>query len=430
MKKILSTFIFVSSLFAITACGSTPTSVEPETYGNLELADSNGTIYYYYNSDNWDRVICRFYVEEKDRTISYEDYMIETEQPGWYRYSVKVDYFTNVTFKDNDSHSKDVELDKNNRYYLDGWRNNLRDAYIYTGRSWMNINYFMYLHSNNGRYNCFAFSNDDIEYSESYRVHKYEKYNRWYKVEIPAGWESATIFSVSSDDYNQYFDLRQGIFFDNNKVGYESMRDLFKANPQCVNFTLNYYNPEWDKAYAFVYDSLSEPDTEFPGFEMTKGEDDWFTCTINGAYNMLIFNNGTEITSELSIQNNKYYFNGWYNTKEEAMEANNSTGRFVLDETRTFDVYNSFDSAKFDNLHVGAYCTDSKHNEVKAVTPVEGHDNWYTFTISPECDRMFFMGVTASSFTESELIIIDSEKSYYYEGWYSSFEEAEAGNQA
>ena len=428
MKKIVSTFIFASSLFALTACGSTLSSEEPVTYTNLELADSNGTTYYYYNSENWDRVICKFYVEEKDRTISYEDYMIETEQPGWYRYSVKMDYFTNVTFRDNDGHSKDVELDKNNRYYLDGWRNNIRDAYIYTNRSWMNINYFVYINSTKEKYNCVAFMNDDIEYHESYKVYKYEKYNCWYKVEIPAGFESASIISVSSDDYNQYFDLTQGIFFDDNKVGYESMRDLYKANPECVKFTLNYYNPAWNKAYAFVYDSLSEPDTEFPGFEMTKGEDNWFTCTIKGAYNKLIFNNGTEITSELLIQNNRYYFNGWYDTREEAMETNYETGVFVLGETRTYYVYNSFDSAKFPNLHVSAYSTESKYSEVKAVTPVEGHENWYTFTASSECNRVIFMGVTISSITKTDSITIDGEKSYYYEGWYSSFEEAEAGN--
>ena len=426
MKKILSTFIFVSSLFAIAACGSITPSVEPETYGNLELADSNGTTYYYYNSDNWDRVICRFSVEEKDRTISYEDYMIETEQPGWNRYSVKVDYFTNVTFKDNDGHSKNAELDKNKRYYLDGWRKDIREAYINTERPTTEIYYFVYLNVDKDNLAGFGYVDERVY---SLFVDKYEDYNGWYKVEAPALCELACIYDrKSSDDYQLFFDLKKGLFFDENKVGYESMRDVYAANPDCVNFTLNFYNPAWDKAYAFVYNSLSEPETAFPGFEMTKGEYNWFTCTIKGAYNKLIFTNGTEITSELLIQNNRYYFNGWYDTKEEAMEANYETGVFVLGETRTYYVYNSFDSAIFPNLHVSAYSTESKYSEVKAVTPVEGHENWYTFTASSECNRVIFMGVTISSITKTDSITIDGEKSYYYGGWYSSFEEAEASN--
>ena len=100
-----------------------------------------------------------------------------------------------------------------------------------------------------------------------------------------------------------------------------------KAEKETV--TIHFYNADgWDEVYAYNWSEYGYAAADWPGEKMTPTPGGvWYEYEANADLNKIVFNNGLEgnaqrQTDDLKIGKKLYYYNGWYSTYQDAIEAN------------------------------------------------------------------------------------------------------------
>ncbi len=178
-----------------------------------------------------------------------------------------------------------------------------------------------------------------------------------------------------------------------------------------VVYFYNYGNWSSVSAYSWISDAVNN--AAWPGVKMTKvdGHDGWYSLTVSGSFSNIIFNNGSsdKQTDDLIIDSEKPYFNGY-----EWTDGFNTFDRPVYeDRTVYFYNYKNWSSV---SAYAWAKYDGKLYNQAfpgVKMAKVDGHDGWYSVTVSGDYDMVIFNDSVNNSNNKTANLVIDNEKPYF-----------------
>ncbi len=283
-------------------------------------------------------------------------------------------------------------------------------VYFYNYKDWANVNAYAWVSGSDGK---------DWPGQAMTSV---EGHDNWYQAEISG--ENNRILFNAGDNMPQTLNLA----IDTNKLYYNGYEwtDGFNVYDGPLYRTIYYYNANnWSVVNAYTWTEFEGSEirlSDWSGTQMTAvaDHDGWYSIEIGIEYKSIIFNDGTNQTDNLNINDVDglyYYNNGW----------TNGFGEFIdPDPTPTPDKVTVYFYNYKDWANVNAYAwvsgTDGKDWPGQPMTAVEGHDNWYQAEVSGENNRILFNA--GDQMPQTLNLAIDANKLYYngYE-WTDGFNE-------
>lgn len=180
------------------------------------------------------------------------------------------------------------------------------DAPVYSDR----VVYF-YNYDNWSSVSAYAWISDTVNNAKwpGVKMTKVEGHDGWYSITVSGSFSN--IQFNNSNNGKQTADL----VIDNDKPyfnGYE-WTNGFNTYEGPTSVTVYFYNSaNWSKVYAYTWPKGGSA-PGWPGVLMTKveGHDGWYSIEVDIAYNMIIFNNGTNQTDDIDMPSGStlYYNN-------------------------------------------------------------------------------------------------------------------------
>lgn len=165
---------------------------------------------------------------------------------------------------------------------------NDRVVYFYNYKGWSSVSAYSWISDtvNNAKW-------------PGVKMTKVDGHDDWYSITVSGSFSN--IQFNNSNNGQQTADL----VIDNDKPyfnGYE-WTDGFNTYEGPSSRTVYFYNSEnWSTVYAYTWPK-GGGNTNWPGVKMTKvdGHDGWYSIEVDIAYNMIVFNNGTNQTADIDI---------------------------------------------------------------------------------------------------------------------------------
>lgn len=187
--------------------------------------------------------------------------------------------------------------------------------------------------------------------------------------------------------------------------------------------TVYFYNySSWDEVYIYIWDGTRDGENwliKWPGrkIDAVEGHDGWYTAKIPNGFSNVIFNgNDKPQTSDLTLDPDKPYYNGYmwvdgFDTTSRPPEGEKTKIYFYNDKGWT-DVY--------------AYAWGSGTNKAwpgEKMTKVDGHDGWYVIEIdTTKYINIIFDNGSGGTGNQTADLKIGSKVYYKNDQWVDSME--------